>query len=219
MPTFLRTRSVHLPVILDGCPVPLFHPLSAQWLSLPSRQSIAGGPQPELSCLCSHRPVLIECFSLSSCPVPKSPRPARLPSVPETWYETLIFKEGLKLQNENLDLLRLCPPPPPPNTLCSPQIQSTCHYTVNNSVKNMARAPVGCKQIICTHLAGGGGTNRKDSKILSIIITNMLQLVTDTTSKDITKSKQWDGSAAKNCLLSTFCLHIFNHTKKKGRTL
>ena len=29
-----------------------------------------------------------------------------------------------------MDLFRLCPPPP--STLCSPQLQSTCHYIVNH---------------------------------------------------------------------------------------
>ena len=33
-----------------------------------------------------------------------------------------------------LDLFRLCPPPPP-STICSTQIQSTCHYMVNHYVK------------------------------------------------------------------------------------
>ena len=30
------------------------------------------------------------------------------------------------------------PPPPPPSTICNPQLQSTCHYIVNQYVKNMS---------------------------------------------------------------------------------
>ena len=35
-----------------------------------------------------------------------------------------------------LDIFRLCPPPPPPpSTLCTRQLQSTCHYMLNLHVK------------------------------------------------------------------------------------
>ena len=41
------------------------------------------------------------------------------------------------------DLFRLCPPP---STLCSPQLQSTCHYIVNHC-KSIARASGGFYQV------------------------------------------------------------------------
>ena len=69
-----------------------------------------------------------------------------------------------------LGLLRLPPPPPPPppNTLCNPQLQSTCHYTVKHYVQ-ICHVRVRLEVANNMHpLSGGGGgggwQNGKDPK-------------------------------------------------------
>ena len=53
------------------------------------------------------------------------------------------------------DLFRLCPP----STLCSPQLQSTCHYIVNHYVK-ILHVHLGVANNM--HPLSWGGTNGKD---------------------------------------------------------
>ena len=54
--------------------------------------------------------------------------------------------------------------PPPPSTLCSPQLQSTCHYIVNHYVK-ILHVHLGVANNMHP-LSWGGGTNGEDPKTL-----------------------------------------------------
>ena len=62
----------------------------------------------------------------------------------------LIFKTGI---------FSVCAPPP--STLCSPQLQSTCHYIVNHHVKIWHVLLGGANNM---HPLSWGGTNGKDPK-------------------------------------------------------
>ena len=59
------------------------------------------------------------------------------------------------------------PPPPPPTRLCTPELQSTCYYIVNNSVKiwhvRLVNANYMLTALSCG--GGGGGTNGKVPEI------------------------------------------------------
>ena len=61
---------------------------------------------------------------------------------------------------KKLDLFRLCPPP---STLCSTQLQSTCHYIVNHHVK-IWHVRLGGANNMHPLSWGGGGTNGKDPR-------------------------------------------------------
>ena len=64
------------------------------------------------------------------------------------------------MRSRDGDLFRLCPPPP--STLCSPQLQSTCHYIVNHFVK-ILHVHLGVANNMHP-LSWGGGHKRKRSR-------------------------------------------------------
>ena len=64
---------------------------------------------------------------------------------------------------------------PPPSTLCSPQLQSTCHYIVNHYVKILHVHLGVANNMRPLSCGGGGGHKRKRSNLL---IKNMIKYLT-----------------------------------------